>query len=109
MAKDRPCQKVRLTERVARLREDYFRAAPEICVERPKLITQFSLQHNLLSQERISVLEKARTYRHVLENREPIVRHSRACEKDKRSGKLKIFKLEDRTLSLFAGSTTSKF
>ena len=109
MPKDRPCQKVHLAERVAKLREDYFRAVPEICVERPKLITQFSLQHDLLTQERISILEKAKAYRHVLESRKAIVRHSTACEKDARDGKLKMFELGDRHLSLFAGSTTSKF
>ena len=109
MAKDRACQKVCLTERVAKLREDYFGAVPEICVERPKLITQFSLRHNFLSQERISILEKAKTYRHVLESRKAIVRHSRACEKNRHDGKLKNFELDKRFLSLFAGSTTSKF
>jgi hypothetical protein len=109
MPKDRPCEKVCLTERVAKLREDYFRAVPEICIERPKLITQFSLRHTLLSQERISILDKAKTHRYVLENRKAIVRHSRACKKDKREDKLKILELENSHLSLFAGSTTSKF
>jgi len=103
------CEKIGLTERVAQLREDYFKAVPEICIERPKLITQFSLKHNLLNQERISILDKAKTYRHVLESRKAIVCHGRACEKDERENKLKIFELENRHLSLFAGSTTSKF
>jgi pyruvate formate-lyase/glycerol dehydratase family glycyl radical enzyme len=109
MPKDRPCEKIRLTGRVAKLREDYFRAVPEICIERPNLITQFSLRHTLFNQERISILDKAKTYRHVLEGRKPIVRHSMACEKDEREGKLKIFELKNSHLSLFAGSTTSKF
>jgi len=100
---------IHLTKRVSELRKDYFRAVPEICIERPKLITQFSLLHGLLSQERISILDKARTYRYVLKNRTSIVRHSWACEKDEREKKLKTFELEDRHLSLFAGSTTSKF
>jgi len=109
MPEDSVWEKIRLTERVAKLREDYFKAVPEICIERPKLITQFSLQHNLLKQERISILDKARTYRHVLEGRKAIVRHGRACERDERENKLKTFELENRHLSLFAGSTTSKF
>ncbi len=109
MPKDSACKKVRLTERVVKIREDYFRAVPEICIERPKWITEFSLQHGLLSQERISILDKAKTYRHVLEHRKTIVRHGKACEKDGRDGKLKIFDLQNEHLSLFAGSTTSKF
>jgi len=109
MLGDCSLENIHLTERVSELRKDYFRAVPEICIERPRLITQFSLLHNLLSQERISVLDKARTYRHVLESRKPIVRHSRAYEKDEREEKLKTFELANRHLSPFAGSTTSKF
>jgi formate C-acetyltransferase len=91
-----------LTERIAYLKKAYFRAVPEICVERPRLITRYSLDNGLLNQKRISILDKAGTYRHVLENRAPIVWHHRAYEKG-----MKPFELEDS--SLFAGSTTSKF
>ena len=70
-----------LTERVSNLRKIYFRAMPEICIERPRLITRFSLENGLFDQERISILDKARLYRYVLENRAPIVYHSNSYEK----------------------------
>ncbi len=98
-----------LTERVSLLRNIYFRAMPEMCIERPRLITRFALDNGLFNQERISILDKAKTYRYVLKNRSPIVRHSRACEKNASEKKLTTFELENRHLSLFAGSTTSKF
>ncbi|MCP4262368.1 MAG: hypothetical protein GY774_33435 [Planctomycetes bacterium] len=103
-----------LTERVSHLRKIYFRAVPEMCIERPRLITRFALDNGLFNQERISILDKAKTYRYVLENRSTIVRHSRACEentrkKKAREKKLKTFELENKHPPLFAGSTTSKF
>ncbi|MHC4707613.1 MAG: pyruvate formate lyase family protein, partial [Planctomycetota bacterium] len=100
---------VRLTKRVSDLRKSYFRATPEICIERPRLVTRFAIDKGLLDQDRISILDKARTYRFVLENRSPAVLHSKACEKDKPGEELTTFELENNYLSLFAGSTTSKF
>jgi len=91
-----------LTERVSHLRDIYFRAVPEICTERPCLITRFHLDNGLFNKERISILDKARAYRYVLENRTPIVIHSRAYDK-------RMEPFEFRDASLFAGSTTSKF
>ncbi len=91
-----------LTERVSHLKGIYFRAMPEICIERPRLITTFSLKNNFFNQERISILDKARMYRYVLENRTPIVHHDKAYEEGMRS-------FEFKGISLFAGSTTSKF
>ena len=91
-----------LTPRVSHLRDVYFRAMPEICVERARLVTRFSLDNGFLEQPAISVLDKAKTYRYVLENRAPVVRHGRAHEK--RAG---LFTFRDD--SLLAGSTTSKF
>jgi formate C-acetyltransferase len=91
-----------LTERAAYLKKAYFRALPEICIERPRLITRYSLDKGLLNQMRISILDKAKTYRHVLEKRTPIIRFHKAYEKG-----MEPFELEDS--SLFAGSTTSKF
>jgi formate C-acetyltransferase len=91
-----------LTPRVSRLKEIYFRAMPEICIERPRLITRFSRENGFFEKERISILDKARLYRSVLENRAPIVRHSRAYEKG-----MKPFDFSEAPL--FAGSTTSKF
>ena len=100
---------IRLTERVSELRKDYFKAMPEMCVERPRWVTRFAIENGLFKQDRISILDKARTYRYVLENRSPIALHNQACEKDAHTGKLKTFKLENKHLSLFAGSTTSKY
>jgi len=91
-----------LTPRISHLKDIYFRAMPEICIERPRLITRFNLENGLLDQKRISILDKARTYRYVLENRTPIVRHSKAYERG-----MKPFEFKEN--SLFAGSTTSKF
>ena len=85
-----------------KLRNAYFQAVPEICTERPALITEFHQDNGLLRQERISILEKAKAYRFVLEKRRPVVRHSVAYDKDMQS-----FPVEDT--SPFAGSTTSKF
>ena len=98
------------TPRVSRLRKAYFRAMPEICVERPRLITRFSLKNGLFNQEGISILDKARMYRYVLENRALVVHHRKGYEKQKGNGNKKgpkSFKFDDD--NLFAGSTTSKF
>ena len=92
----------KLTDRVRNLKDIYFRAMPEICIERPRLVTKFHLEKDLLNKERISILDKAKTYRYVLENRMPIIRHTRGYEKG-----MKAFKFKDD--SFFAGSTTSKF
>ena len=92
----------RLTPRVSHLKDIYFRAMPEICIERPWLITLFHLENGLFDKKRISILDKAKVYRSVLENRTPIVRHSQTYEKGMRP-----FEFKDS--SLFAGSTTTKF
>ncbi len=94
-----------LPGRLSHLREVYFRAVPEICVERPLLITQFSRREGFFQRERISILDKARTYRYVLETRKAVVRHTQAHEK--KAGKMAPFAFDDT--SLFAGSTTGKF
>jgi formate C-acetyltransferase len=100
--RDLSLKEYNLTPRVSHLKNIYFRAMPEICVERPRLVTRFSLDNGLFDKNRISILDKARLYRYVLENRVPIVRHSRAYEKG-----MKPF--EFKQAPLFAGSTTSKF
>jgi pyruvate formate-lyase/glycerol dehydratase family glycyl radical enzyme len=89
-------------EDLTNLKKAYFAAVPEVCVERPRLITDFHLTHGLLDQEKISMLDKAQAYRHVLENRAPIARHTHAHGKN-----MYEFSLKDT--SPFAGSTTSKF
>ena len=91
-----------LTDRVKQLKRIYFDATPQICAERPRLVTDYTVSHGFLSQGRISILDKARAYRHVLEHRDPVVRHRKACNKD-----MELFDIDDT--SLFAGSTTSKF
>ncbi|UCE19721.1 MAG: hypothetical protein JSV84_05085 [Gemmatimonadota bacterium] len=99
---DLSLENVELTPRVLHLRKTYFKAVPEICIERSRLITAFSLQHDLFDHDRISTLDKARMYRFVLENRVPVVYHSKGYEEG-----MKPFEFSDG--SLFAGSTTSKF
>ncbi len=95
----------RLSPQLEAQRDAYFQAAPEICTERPRLITAYSLEAGLFERERITPLEKARLYRRVLENRLPVVRHSKA---HRRAGSgMEEFTFEDT--SPFAGSTTSKF
>ena len=97
---------LRRSARVAALREVYFRAVPEVCIERAQLVTRAHRELGLLTKDRISVLDKARVYRRVLEERTPVVWHTSACEK---TGKdLRTFtNFTDE--SSFAGSTTSKF
>lgn len=94
-----------LTEGVGKLRKAYFKAAPEICIERAKLVTKFSIENGLFERERITILDKARMYRKVLENRKAVVRHSRGYKYTPYG--LKPFDFVDT--SPFAGSTTSKF
>ncbi len=90
-----------LSERVTHLRDVYFESMPEICGERPRLITRFSKNHGFFNGQPISILNKAKMYRRVLEEREAIVSHTRGVGRDMRP-----FPFEDR--QLFAGSTTSK-
>ncbi|MCK5733570.1 MAG: hypothetical protein KAI38_05250, partial [Candidatus Latescibacteria bacterium] len=82
-----------LTPRVSHLKDIYFRAMPEICIERPRLITRFSLENGLFDQERISVLDKARMYRYVLERRDPIIHHSTSYEEGMKPFEFKEYSL----------------
>jgi formate C-acetyltransferase len=88
--------------RVEALRAAYFEAVPEICSERPRLVTRYSLDKGLFDKPVISSLDKARLYRYVLENRKPIVHHDHGVD-----GTMAAFPVKAR--SLFAGSTTSHF
>lgn len=99
---DRFFRDVSLTPRVSALKDVYFDALPEVCIERARLVTEYHVDHGLLGKERISILDKAKGYRHVLEHREPVVRHAAAYRKG-----MERFAFADR--QLFAGSTTSKF
>ncbi len=103
-----------LTERLKNQREIYFRGMPEICIERACLITQYHLKKNnqndclfdkFKRNEKISILDKAKAYRYVLENRAPIVTHSRSYEKGQKG--MKPFEFKEAPL--FAGSTTTKY
>ena len=87
------------------LRKAYFQAAPEICTERPALITRRSREAGFFARDRITVLDKARLYKWVLENRRPIVWHTTAHRGT--PGGMEEFAIQDS--SPFAGSTTSKF
>lgn len=100
---------VHRTERVSALRKNYFGATPEMCVERPQLVTQFAVEHRLFDQDRITILDKARTYRYVLEHRSVDIVHDKAFRKGTPDAAPTYFDLDNRHLSLFAGSTTSKF
>ncbi len=91
-----------LTPRVAACKDTYFRAVPEICTERALLVTQGSLAQGLLGKPRITCLDKARLYRYVLEQRQPIVRHRSAV-----AAGMVAFSPNDRWL--FAGSTTARW
>jgi pyruvate formate-lyase/glycerol dehydratase family glycyl radical enzyme len=99
---DRFFRDVPLTPRVEGLKKVYFDALPEVCIERARLVTDYHVRNGLLGKDRISILDKARAYRYVLENREPVVRHAAAYGEGMRR-----FPFADR--QLFAGSTTSKF
>jgi formate C-acetyltransferase len=93
---------IKLTKRVQELRAAYFKAMPEICVERPNILTTYHREHKLFKKSSISTLDKARAYRHLLESRTPIVRHDKAWENADAQ-----FNFSDT--SLFMGSTTTKF
>ncbi len=87
------------------LRDKYFAAVPEMCIERPRLITQYHLQNGLFDKNKISILDKAKTYRYVLENRLPIVWHEKAMGRHD----VGTDRFDVNDTSPFAGSTTSKF
>lgn len=94
-----------LSQPLEDLRQVYFQAMPEICTERPALVTRYSLQAGHFRQDRITSLDKARLYRWVLETRTPVVWHTRAYRRGDDGPE--EFSLQDS--SPFAGSTTSKF
>jgi formate C-acetyltransferase len=100
--KDLALSEQKRSPRVEALREAYFRAAPEICCERPRLVTRYSRDKGLFGKPAISVLDKARLCRYVLENRQPVVAHDHGVGRDMNPFPVKV-------RSLFAGSTTSHF
>lgn len=90
-----------------KLRKDYFAAVPEICTERSLKITENHLANGLLGEDPISILDKARVYRKVLEERTPVVWHETGHKKKNSGPEMEEFPIHDS--SPFAGSTTSKF
>ncbi len=96
---------VKLVPALQNLREAYFRAMPEVCVERAWLVTKYSAEAGLFERAQITSLEKARLYRKVLEHRTPVVWHKHGHTRTP-SGPQE-FSFDDT--SPFAGSTTSKF
>lgn len=44
-----------LTERLDSMKKIYFDAAPQVCAERPALITKYCLEHGLFAKERLSI------------------------------------------------------
>lgn len=90
-----------------KLRADYFDTVPEVCPERSRLVTEYHLKNGLLERDRISILDKAKAYREVLEKREPIVWHETGHKLMEDGHGMEEFAIRD--VSPFAGSTTSRF
>ena len=103
--RDLSLPEVKLGPELQSLREAYFRAMPEVCVERVSFIMKFSVEVGLFVCDRIAPLEKARLYRKVLEHRRPVVWHSKGHTRTA-SGPQEFSFVDS---SPFAGSTTSKF
>ncbi len=97
----------KMTLRVKGLKKAYFDAMPEICIDRPQLVTKFSRENNYFEKKRITGLEKARLYRYVLENQNAVVLQNSGHRQGMGANKPVKFSIEQN--SLFAGSTTNKF
>ncbi len=102
---DLSLSEIQLGPELDALRDAYFKAVPDICIERASLITKYSLGAGLFQRGRITALDKARLYRRVLETRRPIVWHTSAHTRG--DDGLVRFPVDDT--SPFAGSTTSKY
>jgi formate C-acetyltransferase len=100
-------QACNMTERVEGLKKAYFNAMPEVCIDRAVLVTKYSKDNNYFAKAKITILEKARLYRYVLENQKAVVVQTEAYEQGK--GKKQPVKFTIEQDSLFAGSTTNKF
>lgn len=96
-----------LSSRVVQLRKAYFKAMPEICVERPYLITKYYRSNNLFEKDHVSILDKAQMYRYVLENKTPVISHQYGYESQGSGKAMRRFACKEN--SLLIGSTTSKF
>ncbi|HAW50302.1 TPA: formate acetyltransferase [bacterium] len=72
--------------RLKKLREIHFKTKPEICVEIPRLLTEFMKKEGIKPEHGISKVMSARRFKYILENKKAII--------------------DD--LNLLAGSTTTK-
>ena len=50
---DRFFRDVSLTPRVSALKDVYFEAVPEVCIERARLVTEYHVDHGLLGGEQV--------------------------------------------------------
>ena len=66
--------------RLGRFLDIHFETKPQICHERPLLLTQWFEAHGFETDERgepwVPELRQARAYKHLMENRRPIIRAS---------------------------------
>jgi hypothetical protein len=90
------------TSRISHLRDIYLKLTLEIFIVCTRLITGFMLHRDFFSQKRFSVLDKARTYRCILKNQRPIVRHDYVYDNE-----TKLFEFKE--VPFFGGSTTKGF
>jgi pyruvate-formate lyase len=124
----REISEIEMTERVRGLRDAYFRAIPEVCTERAKLVTEFckgdgkekpSLFNKKCANDKeyeptITSRKKAELYNQVLKKRNTVIWHREARELKKVTGddgeeKNQMIPFAIEAHSLFAGSTTSHF
>jgi formate C-acetyltransferase len=92
----------------------YSRAAPEICAERPRRLTEYYKKNRLFRKmsrkEPISVLDRAKAFKYVFENIDVVVTHDKAYENVAPPNETPdLQKFDVRDSSPFAGSTTTKF
>ena len=97
---------IKINGDVEQMKIDYFAASPEVDIERAELLTDYFLANGLFRRDRITALDAAKAYRHILKNRKPVVRHTFGYKKIK--GQKGMVRLDLRDKSPFAGSTTSK-
>jgi pyruvate-formate lyase len=87
---------------ISELKNDYIKALPEICIERPRLLTEYYKNNNLFAKNQIPISEKAKSLAYILDNRKICISQREAA--NKKNGYFKV-----KVNSPFAGSTTSKF
>jgi len=86
-------------DRLKRLREIHFQIIPEICVERPRLVTQYLKEMD--DPDDAPVVRQAKVLKHLLESKKPTIWHTTGRDSNRH-------KLEFCEDNLLAGSTTAK-